>query len=161
MTFDESFYVAVSFATIIALFLYLRLPQRVLQVLDDKSDEIKKELDAAKHLREEAEALLKNYQEQGKQAEQQAQDLIDNARAAAERQAAEATQAMERQIEQRTKQAEDRIIRSQEELAQEVRTAITALAIEAGRELIAQGVSAKDAEEIIEKNIAEISSRLN
>ncbi|MBE8220429.1 MAG: hypothetical protein HAW65_03885, partial [Alphaproteobacteria bacterium] len=104
--------------------------------------------------------LLKTYQAQGKQAEKQAAELIANARAAAERQANEATQVMERQIEQRTKQAEERIIRSQEELSKEVRAAITTLAIEAGRELIAQGVSAKEAEDIIEKNIAEISSRL-
>ncbi|MBE8191486.1 MAG: hypothetical protein HAW64_04635 [Alphaproteobacteria bacterium] len=160
MSIDESFYVAVSFATIIALFIYLRIPQRILQALDDKTDEIKKELEAAQHLREEAQALLKTYQAQGKQAEKQAAELIANARAAAERQANEATQVMERQIEQRTKQAEERIVRSQEELSKEVRAAITTLAIEAGRELIAQGVSAKEAEDIIEKNIAEISSRL-
>ncbi|MBE8219856.1 MAG: ATP F0F1 synthase subunit B, partial [Alphaproteobacteria bacterium] len=99
MSIDESFYVAVSFATIIALFIYLRIPQRILQALDDKTDEIKKELEAAQHLREEAQALLKTYQAQGKQAEKQAAELIANARAAAERQANEATQVMERQIE--------------------------------------------------------------
>ena len=56
--FDESFFVALAFATVVAAFLYLKLPQRLLAALDAKSAEIANELDEARRLREEAEALL-------------------------------------------------------------------------------------------------------
>ena len=56
--FDESFFVALAFAAVIAAFLYLKLPQRLLAALDAKSAEIANELDEARRLREEAEALL-------------------------------------------------------------------------------------------------------
>ncbi len=45
--FDESFFVAVSFFTVIGAFIYLKLPSKLMQVLDEKSAEIAKELDDA------------------------------------------------------------------------------------------------------------------
>ena len=54
--FDESFFVALAFATVIAAFLFLKLPQRLLAALDAKSAEIADELQQARKLREEAEA---------------------------------------------------------------------------------------------------------
>ena len=56
--FDESFFVALAFATVIAAFIYLKLPQRLLAALDAKSAEIADELEQARKLREEAQALL-------------------------------------------------------------------------------------------------------
>ena len=53
--FDESFFVAVSFFTVIGAFIYLKLPSKLMQALDEKSAEIARELDDAKALRAEAE----------------------------------------------------------------------------------------------------------
>ena len=52
--FDESFFVALAFATVVAAFLFLKLPQRLLAALDAKSAEIADELQQARKLREEA-----------------------------------------------------------------------------------------------------------
>ncbi len=46
--FDESFFVAVSFFTVIGAFIYLKLPSKLMQALDEKSAEIARELDDAK-----------------------------------------------------------------------------------------------------------------
>ena len=78
--FDESFFVALAFATVIAAFLYLKLPQRLLAALDAKSAEIADELDEARRLREEAEALLADYETRRKSAEQQAEEIVTEAR---------------------------------------------------------------------------------
>ena len=117
--FDESFFVALAFATVIAAFLYLKLPQRLLAALDAKSAEIANELDEARRLREEAEALLADYETRRKSAEQQAEEIVTEARETSQRLAEEARVAMQAQLERRTQQAESKIARAEEKLVGE------------------------------------------
>ena len=158
--FDESFFVALAFATVIAAFLYLKLPQRLLAALDAKSAEIANELDEARRLREEAEALLADYETRRKSAEQQAKEIVTEARETAQLLADEARVAMQAQLERRTQQAESKIARAEEQLVGEVREAITRLAVDAAAHLIETGMSAQQANTLIEQNISELKDRL-
>ena len=158
--FDESFFVALAFATVIAAFLYLKLPQRLLAALDTKSAEIAYELDEARRLREEAEALLADYETRRKSAEQQAEEIVTEARETAQRLAEEARVAMQVQLARRTQQAESKIARAEEQLVGEVRAAITRLAVDAAAHLIETGMSAQQANTLIEQNISELKDRL-
>ena len=158
--FDESFFVALAFATVIAAFLYLKLPQRLLAALDAKSAEIANELDEARRLREEAEALLADYETRRKSAEQQAEEIVTEARETAQRLAEEARVAMQVQLARRTQQAESKIARAEEQLVGEVRAAITRLAVDAAAHLIETGMSAQRANTLIEQNISELKDRL-
>ena len=158
--FDESFFVALSFATVIGAFLYLRLPRRVLQSLDDKAAAIESELDEARKLREQAAHVLADYQTQAQQAEKQAEEIVTLAREAAERTAAEAKVAMEAQMQRRAAQAELKIARSEEKLMKEVRTAIASLAIDAAAQLVADGLSAEKAKQLVDDSIDGLSDRL-
>jgi F-type H+-transporting ATPase subunit b len=158
--FDESFFVALSFATVIGAFLYLRLPRRVLQSLDDKAAAIESELDEARKLREQAAQVLSDYQTQAQQAEKQAEEIVTLARESAERTAAEAKVAMEAQMQRRAAQAELKIARSEEKLMKEVRTAIASLAIDAAAQLVADGLSAEKAKQLVDDSIDGLSDRL-
>ena len=159
--FDESFFVAAAFFTVIGAFIYLKLPSKLMQSLDEKSAQIAKELDDAKALRAEAEKVLADYEEQRKQAEAQAEQMIADAKASAERTAAEARAAMQAAMERRTKQAEEKIARAQENLEKEVRAAITALAVDAAAHLVATGMTDEMAQKLVDGNIAELGERLN
>ncbi len=158
--FDESFFVALAFATVLAAFLYLKLPQRLLAALDAKSAEIANELEQASKLREEAQALLADYETRRKSAEQQAEVILTEARETAQRLAEESRTAMQAQLERRTLQAESKIARAEEQLVGEVRAAITQLAVDAAGHLIETGMSAQQANAIIEQNISELKDRL-
>lgn len=159
--FDESFFVAAAFFTVIGAFIYLKLPSKLMQSLDEKSAQIAKELDDAKALRAEAEKVLADYEEQRKQAEAQAEQMIADAKASAERTAAEARAAMQVAMERRTKQAEEKIARAQENLEKEVRAAITSLAVDAAAHLVATGMTDEMAQKLVDGNIAELGERLN
>ena len=159
--FDESFFVALSFATVIGAFLYLGLPKKVVQSLDEKSAEIAKELEEARALRREAEKVLADYEAQRKQAEKQAEDIVAQAKETAERTANEARDAMQAALERRTAQAESKIARAEEQLQSEVRAAITALAVDAAAHLVASGMSAETANKLIDENIGDLGARLN
>ena len=158
--FDESFFVALAFVTVIAAFLYLKLPQRLLAALDAKSAEIANELDEARRLLEEAEALLADYETRRKSAERQAEEIVTEARETAQRLAEEARVSMQAQLERRTQQAESKIARAEEQLVAEVRAAITRLAVDAAAHLIETGMSAQQANTLIEQNISELKDRL-
>ncbi len=158
--FDESFFVALAFATVVAAFLYLKLPQRLLAALDAKSAEIANELEQARKLREEAQALLADYETRRKSADQQAEVILTEARETAQRLAEESRTAMQAQLERRTLQAEIKIARAEEQLVGEVRAAITQLAVDAAAHLIETGMSAQQANALIEQNISELKDRL-
>jgi F-type H+-transporting ATPase subunit b len=159
--FDESFFVAAAFFTVIGAFIYLKLPSKLMQSLDEKSAQIAKELDDAKALRAEAEKVLADYEEQRKQAEAQAEQMIADAKASAESTAAEARAAMQAAMERRTKQAEEKIARAQENLEKEVRAAIASLAVDAAAHLVATGMTDEMAQKLVDGNIAELGERLN
>lgn len=159
--FDESFFVALSFVTVIAAFLYIGLPRKVMQSLDDKSAEIAAQLADAKALREEAEKVLADYESQRKQAEKQAEEIVAQAKQTAERTAIEAREAMQATLERRTQQAEGKIARAEEQLQKEVRAAITSLAIDAVAHLVSTGMSADTANKLVDANIADLGKSLN
>jgi F-type H+-transporting ATPase subunit b len=159
--FDESFFVALSFATVIGAFIYFGLPRKLMQSLDDKSAEIAAQLAEAKALREEAEKVLADYAAQAKQAEAMAEEIVAQAKQTAERTAAEAREAMQAALERRTAQAESKIARAEEQLQKEVRAAITGLAIDAAAHLVSTGMSAKTAQKLVDDNIADLGTRLN
>ncbi|MBT7641932.1 MAG: ATP F0F1 synthase subunit B [Rhodobiaceae bacterium] len=159
--FDESFFVALAFFTVIGAFVYFGLPKKLMQSLDEKSTEIADELEHARTLRGEAEKVLADYEAQRKQAEKQAEEIIAQAKLSAERTASEAREAMQSAMERRTAQAESKIKRAEELLQKEVRSAIASLAVDAASNLVASGLSAAAAKKLVDENISELGSRLN
>jgi F-type H+-transporting ATPase subunit b len=159
--FDESFFVALAFFTVIGAFVYFGLPKKLMQSLDEKSTEIADELEHARTLRSEAEKVLADYEAQRKQAEKQAEEIIAQAKLSAERTASEAREAMQSAMERRTAQAESKIKRAEELLQKEVRSAIASLAVDAASNLVASGLSAAAAKKLVDENISELGSRLN
>ena len=159
--FDESFFVALAFFTVIGAFVYFGLPKKLMQSLDEKSTEIADELEHARTLRGEAEKVLADYETQRKQAEKQAEEIIAQAKLSAERTASEAREAMQSAMERRTAQAESKIKRAEELLQKEVRRAIASLAVDAASNLVASGLSAAAAKKLVDENISELGSRLN
>ena len=62
MTIDATFWVAVSFVIFVGLILYFRIPEKVRSVLDDNINNIKKQIDDAEKLKEEAKMILSEYE---------------------------------------------------------------------------------------------------
>src|SRR5260370_11552532 len=106
---DAEFWVAVAFAAFIGMLIYLGVHEMMLKYIDQRRDRIKAELDEAVRLKEEAQALLAQYQRKQREAEQEAAAIIAGATAEAERMMAEAKTKMEEFIARRNKMAEAKI----------------------------------------------------
>ncbi|MDB4106444.1 ATP F0F1 synthase subunit B [bacterium] len=157
---NETFFVALAFFTVMAAFVYIGLPRRLMKALDDKAATIQDKLNQAKALRKEAAKVLADYEKQRKQAEKQAEEIISVARDTAQRTADQAKLAMDAQMQRRAKQAELKIARSEEQLMKDVRAAITELAVDAATHLVANGLTSDKAQELVDQNISELPTRL-
>ncbi len=118
---EPEFWVAVGFAVVIGLLLYVGVPKMVASLLDARAAGIKGELDEARRLREEAQALLAGYQQKAAGAEREAEAIVTEARAEAERFKADANAALAHQIERRAQQAQDKIAQAEAAAMTEIR----------------------------------------
>jgi F-type H+-transporting ATPase subunit b len=158
---DPASWVLVSFLFFIALLIYLKVPAMAAKALDERSAKIAKELEEARKLREEAQALLDSYKAKRSEAEREAAGIVAQARADAEEFAAESRRKLAETIERRTKQAEQKIAQAEAAAMKEVRDIATELAIEAAAKLTAEAVKGTRGARLVEESIAAVKSRLN
>src|SRR6202163_4774162 len=103
---DAEFWVAVAFVAFLGVLIYFGVHEMMVKFVDQRRDRIKAELDEARRLKEEAQALLAQYQRKQREAEQEAAAIVAGAQAEAERMLAEAKAKMEDFIARRSKMAE-------------------------------------------------------
>jgi F-type H+-transporting ATPase subunit b len=154
-------WVAIAFVILMALFAWLGVHRTVLTALDHRAQRIKAELDDAKRLKDEAAKLLADYQARRASAEREAQEIITNARAEAERIAAEAKTRMEDFVVRRTKTAENKIAMAEAQALADVRAAAAEAAIAAASTVLSQSVKGSVADDLLAKGIAEVKAKLN
>jgi len=59
--FDATFWVAISFLIFCLIIIYKKIPQLINNLLDNKINEIKSEIDSATNLKNESQQLLEKY----------------------------------------------------------------------------------------------------
>ena len=158
---DATFWVLIALILFIGLVIYLRAPRLVTQALDKRANDIKAELDEARKLREDAQSVLADYQRKAREAEQEAEEIIDAARREASAYAAEAVQRTDEYVARRTKIAEQKIEQAETVALQEVRSLSTDLAITAAERILKAKVKGAEAEKLISEAISEAKNRLH
>jgi F-type H+-transporting ATPase subunit b len=108
----------------------------ILGGLDARAARIRAELDEARRLREEAEALAASYRDRQHAAAAEAEEIIRHARAEAERIATQAARDLEQALERRQRMAEERIAQAEAKALDEIRATAIDAAITAARDVI-------------------------
>ncbi len=158
---DAEFWVAVGFVTVVGIFIYRRLPAFAGRVLDERAVKISNELNEARRLRDEAEALLGEYKRKAAQAEKEAEGILAEARAEASRFASEAREQLKAQIERRTLQAQEKIAQAEAAAVAEIRGLAADVATAAAEKLIAARIDESRARALIAGSLSELSDKLN
>ncbi len=158
---DPTVWVAITVIIFALLMYYVGVPKKIGDALDNKAEEIRDELEQARQLREEAQAILAEYQRKQREAEQTADDIVAQAKKEAEAFAAETRKTLKASLERRTLQAEEKIARAQEQATNEVRLAAINVAVSATEKLISENLSEKDANNLIKKSIQDLNGKLN
>jgi F-type H+-transporting ATPase subunit b len=152
----------VAIALLILLYLIGRRVYRVVVVaLDERAEKIKNRIDEASRLAEEAQTLLASYERKQRDAAEEAEAILAGARHEAERLSDDAKQDLERALKRREAQAMERITQAEKAAIAEVRARAVDVAIEATRRLLAERLTAKQADSLINAAIAELPKKLH
>lgn len=158
---DPLFWVALSFVVFVGLVLYYGVPAIVTKSLDDRADAIRKELDEARKLREEAQALLSDYQRKAREAENEAKSIIEQAKIEAEALATDSRKALIESLERRSKIAEEKIARAESQALSEVRSTAIETAIAAAHEILKTRAGGPIGETLVSSSIDDLKGKLN
>ena len=161
MTQMAEFWVAIAFVVFLLVLLYYRVPSLIAKSLDDRAEVIRKELDEARRLREEAQNLLADYQKKHRNAGQEAQSILELARREAEVIAQETRASLKDLLERRTQQAEDKIARAEAQAVDDVRAAAIEVAVAAAEKILREKVSGAGGGALVDQSIRELKGRLN
>ncbi len=159
--FEAETWVAVAFVVFVGVLAYYKAHKPLLRMLDDRSERIKAELDEARRLKDEAEALLASYRRKKEEVEQEAQAIIAGAKAEAERLARETAAKMEEFIGRRKEMAETKIAQAEAQALADVRAAAAEAAVAAAEKILSGTVKGNVAENLLTEGVAAIKSKLN
>ncbi len=158
---EAEFWVAAAFVIFVIVLGYFGAHKRVVKGIDDRRDRIKAELDQARQLKEEAQALLVAYQRKQREVEREAQAIITSAQGEAGRLTAEAAAKMEEFVARRTKMAEEKIAQAEAQALADVRSAAVDAAVAAAGSVLARMTKGDAADRLLADGIAELKAKLN
>lgn len=158
---DPAVWVAVAFILFVALIVYLKVPGKLTAALDARADRIRKDLEEAKRLREEAQALYAEYQRKAEEAMKDAEQIVEHAREEAERLAVKTRAEMEAALERRRKQAEEKIAQAEQQALDEVRVRAVELAVAAATQILKQDMRGERGSALIDDAIGTVGRHLH
>ena len=154
-------WVAIAFVIFLGLLVYLGAHRRLIGGIDNRQARIQAELNEAVRLREEAKAVLAEYERKGREAETEAAAIIAGAKAEAQRLAVEAKTKMEDYVLRRTKMAEAKIAQAEAQALSDVRAAAADTAVAAAEKILAAAAKGKVAENLVAQGIEDIKKKFN
>ncbi len=158
---DAEFWVAVAFVIFIGVLIKFGAHRLILDALDSRAARIKGELDEARRVRDEAKALLAEYQRKRGEADREAEAIVTAAREEAERLAAEAKTKVEEFVTRRTKMAETKIAQAEAQALADVRSAAADAAVAAAEKILSETAKGKVGDDLIAQGIRDVRTKLN
>jgi F-type H+-transporting ATPase subunit b len=128
--------------------------------LDARAESIRRDLDEAQRLHEEAKALLARYERQLHEGEKLAAEIAEQAEAERGRLEARMRAELEVAIKARTQQATDRIAQEEARAIQEVRARAADLTVRTTRRLLGERLGPAEAQRLLGGAIEEVGKKL-
>ena len=157
---DPTTWVFIAVVIFLLALLYFGIHKKIAGALDARADVIRSELDEARRLREEAQALLASYQRKQKEAEAQAEEIVKQARSDAENMATQARKDLAERLERRAAQAEAKIANAEAQALGEVKAKAADLAMDAAENILRTKMSAAEKSKFIQDGIKQMGATL-
>ena len=145
----------------LGIVIYMKVPGMAVAALDKRAAKIKADLEQARKLREEAEALLREYQRKRGEAEKEAAGIVEQAKREAEVLGTEARARIEDYVVRRTKAVESRIAQAEAQAVAEVRSRAIDVATTAASRILADEAKGEKGDELIDRSIDALRKNLN
>lgn len=158
---DTNLWVLIAFLIVVGIFVMAGIPAKAAEFFRTRADGVRTSLDNARSVREDAQRLLADYQKRQREAESEAEAIIDQAKADAKSVAAEMRTKLDEQIARRKKAAEERIARAEAQAVAAMRGQTADLAIAAASHIVADRVDDKAQSALLDRSISDLRGLLN
>lgn len=159
--YNTNFVVAIAFLVFIGILLWKKVPALLARLLDDRAQTIRNELDEARLLREEAQALVASYDARMKEVAEQSARIVASAKEEAQAAATQAKADLQVSITRRLAQAEDQINAAVQAAEVAVRNEAIAVSVQVAAEVLARQMTKDSAAASVEAAIEEVAERLH
>ncbi|XWN33307.1 MAG: F0F1 ATP synthase subunit B [Devosia sp.] len=158
---SDSFWALVGLILFLILVFAIGAPGKVIKAIDRRTERIKAELDEAKKAREEAQALLAEYQRRRRDAEAEAETIVEEAKREAQRMTEEANAKLRDMVDRRTESAESKIAQAEAQALKEVRSRAADLAVAAAADILKAKLQGENGVSMVDTSIDAVRARLN
>ena len=155
MVIDATFWVGVSFVLFFAGLIYLKVPQKINDVLNKLINEIKTEIDESEKLRNEAKTLLDNSQSKLDSATNESKKILDQAKKESENLIIEMNDKFHKSSEIKKKLVENKIFQMKQAAIKEIKDNSVRLTLDSVKKIISTSIDKSKLDNLFDKNLEE------
>ena len=160
MEIDSTFWVAVSFFIFFGGLVYLKVPQKVNEILNKLILEIKNEINESEKLRTEAKVLLENAQKKLDTAQSVSSEILEQAKKDSDRLIIELNDKFHKSSEIKKNSAETKITQMKDIAIKEIKNASVKIAVDSVKKIITTSVDKSKLDALFQKNLDETKEEL-
>ncbi len=160
MTIDSTFWVAVSFFIFFGGLIYLKVPQKINQILQKLISDITNEINESEKLRTEAKVLLDNAQKKLDSAKSVSDEILEQAKKDSDRLIIELNDKFHKSSEIRKNSAETKIAQMKDAAIRDIKNASVKIAINSAKKIISTSVDKSKLDTLFQKNLDETKEEL-
>ena len=160
MVIDSTFWVAVSFFIFLGVLIYLKVPQRINQILNNLILDIKNEIDESEKLRTEAKKLLDDAQNKLNSAQSIRNEIVEQAKKDSDKLIVDLNEKFYKTSELKKNLAENKISQMKEAAIKEIKDTSIKIAIESVKKIITTSVDKSKLDTLFQKNLEETKEQL-
>ena len=160
MSFDATFWVAVSFFIFFGVLIYFKIPQNVNNLLTKMIVDIKNEINESEKLRTESKKLLDDAQTKLNSATSETEKILNEVKDESEKLIIEMNEKFHKTSEIKKNLAQTKINQMKESAIKEIKDTSIKIAIESVKKIITTTVDKSKLDNLFEKNLEETKSEL-
>ena len=155
MVIDSTFWVAISFLIFIGGLIYLKIPQKINEVLNKLILDIKNEIDESEKLRSEAKILLDNAQRKLDTAQVDSKEILEQAKRDSDHLVIELNDKFHKSSEIKKNLVENKITQMKDVALKEIKDVSIKIAVESVKKIISTSVDKSKLDGLFDKNLEE------
>ena len=160
MVIDSTFWVAVSFIIFFGGLVYLKVPQKINDILNKLILDIKKEIDESEKLRTEAKILLNNAQKKLDTAQTIGNEILEEAKKDSDKLIIELNDKFHKTSEIKKNLAENKIAQMKEAAIKEIKDTSIKIAVDSVKKIITTSIDKSKLDTLFQKNLDETTEEL-
>ena len=160
MIIDATFWVAVSFVIFFGGLVYLKIPQKINEILSKLISDIKNEIDESEKLRTEAKKLLDDSQKKLDTAHSVSKEILEQAKKDGDVLIIELNNKFHKSSEIKKNLAENKIIQMKEAAIKEIKDVSIKIPVESVKKIISTSVNKSKLDTLFQKDLDETKEEL-